>query len=355
MTAGSRALRAPRFRRAEPGAPFTVPIRNRPFLAGSDHRSFPDRIPDAGDMIPVLAADGPVPADPGDPLLAGAVRDLLDEELSVRGGVLVRGLPLADRPGFERLVTGMSYEGLGYRGGIAVRKNDSGVALKASEEDPRITLSPHNEMAYLPDYPRRIFFFCESAATEGGEVPVNDIRETAEMLPPDVQESFRVRGVRYHRCLAKESQPGAGGWADTFGTRDRHVVQEHLDASGYVYEWGGDDVLRYYYRRGAFAVHPETGKELWFNQVTELHCSYWRAHPDFPSDLPARSYPATTSFGDGTPFDDDEISFLRGLLWRTTKAVRMRPGDMLVLDNQVVQHGRMSYTGPRRHYVSLSR
>jgi hypothetical protein len=349
---------APRFRRAEGGAPFTIPVRNRPFLAGSAHLSFPERIPDAGGMIPVREAAGPVAADPADALLAGAVRDVVDEELPAAGGVLVRGLPLADRTGFEKLVTGLGYEPLGYRGGIAVRRNDSGVALKASEEDPRITLSPHNEMAYLPDSPRRVFFFCETAAAAGGEVPVNDIRQTVAAIPPDIQEVFRTRGVRYHRTLAKESGPGATGWADTFGTTDPHEVADHLGASGYDYEWGGDggdDVLRYHYRQDAFAAHPDTGQELWFNQVTELHCSYWRSHPDFPADLPAHHYPATTTYGDGGPIEDDEISFLRGVLWRSTRAVRMRPGDLLVLDNRVVQHGRMSYTGRRRHYVSLSR
>lgn len=343
---------APRFRRAEPGAPFSLPIRNRPFLAGSAHPSFPERIGDAGEMIPVLEAD--MPGDLADGLLAGAVREAVDAELPVSGGVLIRGLPLTDRPGFEKLVTGLGYEALGYRGGIAVRKNDSGVALKASEEDSRITLSPHNEMAYLPDYPRRVFFFCETAAPSGGEVPVNDIRETAAAIPHDVKAAFRTRGVRYHRTLAMASGPGATGWADTFGTTDRGQLADHLAASGYTSEWDGD-VLRYHYRREAFAAHPESAEELWFNQVTELHCSYWRSHPDFAADLPAYDYPATTTYGDGTPFEDDEISFLRGVLWRTTKAVRMLPGDLLVLDNQVVQHGRMAYRGTRRHYVSLSR
>ncbi|WUH90989.1 TauD/TfdA family dioxygenase [Streptomyces sp. NBC_00433] len=344
---------APRFRLADPCTPFSLPIRNRPFLAGSAHPSFPERIADAGGMIPVLEADAP--DDVADDLLAGAVREVVDAELPLSGGVLVRGLPLTDRPGFERLVTGLGYEGLGYRGGIAVRKNDSDVALKASEEDSRITLSPHNEMAYLPHFPRRIFFFCEAAAPSGGEVPVNDIRETAAAIPPDIKEAFRARGVRYHRTLAKESGPGATGWADTFGTTDRAELADHLAESGYAFEWGVDDVLRYHYRREAFAAHPETGEELWFNQVTELHCSYWRSHPDFAADLPARDYPATTTYGDGMPFEEDEVSFLRGALWRTTKAVRMIPGDLLVLDNQVVQHGRMAYRGTRRHYVSLSR
>jgi alpha-ketoglutarate-dependent taurine dioxygenase len=335
------------FRRIEHGPSFTVPVRHREFLAGSAHENFPDSVADAGAMIPVFGADGPVsPA---------VVREVIDDALPRHGGVLLRGLPLTDKAGFEHLVANLGYNRSGYEGGIAVRKNDAGIALHASQEDRRITLSPHNEMAYLPDYPRRVLFFCESAATSGGEVPVNDVRETTEILPDDVKETFRDKGIRYHRNLARESSGGEMGWVDTFRTEDARAVAQRLTASGYHVEWGSDDALRYHYRRDAFAAHPETGEELWFNQVTELHCSYWRSHPRFPTDLPDHEYPATTAYGDGSVIDEDLIAFLRGALWRTTRAVRMSRGDVLVLDNQVFQHGRFAFEGPRRHFVSLTR
>ncbi|QFZ21363.1 TauD/TfdA family dioxygenase [Saccharothrix syringae] len=335
------------FRRIEHGPHFEVPVRHREFLAGSEHENFPDSVPDIGDMIPVLGADGSVsPA---------AVRAAVDEALPRYGGVLLRGLPLTAKAGFEHLVANLGYDRTGYEGGIAVRANDAGVALNASQEDHRITLSPHNEMAYLPNYPRRILFFCESAATSGGEVPVNDIRETGAIIPEDVKRTFRDKGIRYHRNLARENSNGEMGWVATFRTEDKGAIEEHLTASGFDFEWGGEDELRYHYRREAFTAHPETGEELWFNQVTELHCSYWRSHPHFPPGLPDHEYPATTAYGDGSPIDEELISFLRGALWRTTRAVRMSPGDVLVLDNQVLQHGRFAFDGPRRHFVSLTR
>jgi alpha-ketoglutarate-dependent taurine dioxygenase len=327
-------------------------VRNRAFLAGSAHDNFPESVPDFGNMIPTVASGR---VDCPHSVLVAAIGEVVDEMLPEFGGVLLRGLPLTDKAGFEQVVVGLGHEPVGYQGGIAVRKNDSGVALNASQEDRRITLSPHNEMAYLPTYPRKIFFLCESAAVDGGEVPINDIRETVKIIPEHVLEAFRVRGIRYHRNLSREPSDGEMGWVETFGTADPGLVAEHLTASNYTYEWTGDGGLRYHYRRDAFIAHPETGEELWFNQVTELHCSYWRSHPDFPGDLPDEAYPATTTYGDGAAIDEDLISFLRGALWRTTRAVRMRPGDVLVLDNQVLQHGRFAFEGPRRHFVSLTR
>ncbi|WP_320069442.1 TauD/TfdA family dioxygenase [Micromonospora sp. RTGN7] len=343
--------RTPTFRTVPPGTPFRVPVRGRAYLAGSTHENFPESVPDIGDTIPTLMLDRAASAGPQ---LAAAVRDAVDEALPTHGGVLLRGLPLTDRAGFETLVAGLGYDLVGYRGGIAVRRNDSAVALHASDEDARVTLSPHNEMAYLPRYPRKIFFFCEKQAERGGEVPVNDIRRTAELIPASVLDEFRERGVRYHRNLPRTSTAGETGWLDTFGTDDRSTVEEHLRTSGYECTWNADGRLRYHYRRDAFVTHPVTGEELWFNQVTELNCSYWRAHPGFPADLPDDDYPATTTYGDGAPIPPELVSYLRGVLWRTTRAVRMRAGDVLALDNQVLQHGRFAYEGVRQHYVSLT-
>ena len=344
--------RTPTFRPVEPGEPFQVPVHGRAYLAGSAHGNFPETVPHIGDLIPTLALE---PADGPGPSLAAAVRAVVDEALPRHGGVLLRGLPLTDRSGFEALVAGLGYELVGYRGGIAVRRNDSDVALHASDEDARITLSPHNEMAYLPEYPRKIFFFCEKQAERGGEVPVNDIRASAALIPAPLLAEFRERGVCYHRNLPRGSSAGETGWVDTFGTDDCDRVEAQLRGSGYECAWDDDGRLRYHYRRDAFATHPDTGEELWFNQVTELHCSYWRAHPGFPGDLPDHAYPATTTYGDGTPIEPERVSYLRGSLWRTTRAVRMRAGDVLALDNQVMQHGRFAYEGTRRHFVSLTR
>jgi alpha-ketoglutarate-dependent taurine dioxygenase len=342
---------APTFRLLERGSPFVVPVRNREFLAGSTDINVPETIPDAGAMIPVRE---PEHTDCSPAQLAAASRAVIDETLPVAGGVQLRGLGLADKAAFERFIGDLGYPAAGYEGGIAVRKNDAGLALNASQEDRRITLAPHNEMAYLPSYPRKIFFFCESEATLGGEVPVNDIRETIAVLPERVKDDFRREGIRYHRNLPRESAAGEMGWVDTFRTDEKRLVER---AVGPEYEvgWGDGDRLHYSYRHSAFVAHPETGEELWFNQVTELHCSYWRSHPDFPGDLADHDYPATTTYGSGKSIDETLISFLRAALWQTARAVKMRRGDVLILDNQVLQHGRFSFEGPRRHFVSLAR
>ena len=66
MTSSPDAV-APTFRRAAHGSPFRVAVRNREFLAGSAHDSFPESVPDAGELIPTFAAEQ---ADCPSPVLA---------------------------------------------------------------------------------------------------------------------------------------------------------------------------------------------------------------------------------------------------------------------------------------------
>ncbi|WP_286202883.1 TauD/TfdA family dioxygenase [Rhizobium lusitanum] len=332
---------------------FRVPVHGRPFLATSDHPLVPKDIPDIGSRILTVA---PMETDGflDDPDNLEKCRCMIDDQLAVNRGVLLRNFALRDRSEFEAFIRALGYGTFSYKGGIAIREQENRVSMNASDEDSRITLAPHNEMAYLANYPRKIFFYCDTQAERGGEVPINDIRETLPLIPSDIREKFERLGVRYYRMLPRRSQSGQTGWTETFGTSDCVEVEAYMRQNGYDFEWIDDDRLKYSYQRPAILRHPETGEQLWFNQITELNSSYWRNHPQFAGDLPEDAYPATTSYGDGSPIDPDTIGLLRAALWRSSYAVRMQPQDLLVLDNQIMQHGRFAYEGARRHYVSMA-
>lgn len=326
-----------------------VPVRGRPYSAGADSALVPVTIPVANDLALGLARPCGTPAE-----AAARCRGAIDARLSASGALLFRSLPLANRADFDAFMGALGYAPHSYSGGIAVRARDAGRALLSSQEDPRITMAPHNEMAYLPDYPRKVFFFCAAAADEGGEVPINDIRLSAAQIPDEVLAEFERRRIGYHRYLPRMSTPTQIGWQDTFGLDDPDAIDALMRAKGHTHRWHDDGGLGYSYVHDAFRPDPATGAPLWFNQVTELHCSYWRHHPHFPSDSDDARYPATTTYGDGEPIDPALVTALRATLWRTSRAVAMRSGDVLVLDNTYIQHGRFAFSGPRMHLVSLT-
>lgn len=328
----------------------TVQVRHRPYLAGSHSAHMPDDIPMANGEVLVWQGGRVSPAE-----AASACRSAIDSCLKETGSLILRRLPVANRTDFNAFMAAMDYMPHSYEGGIAVRERDAGHVLVASQEDARISMAPHNEMAYLPNYPDKVFFLCVKAAEDGGEVPINDVRHSIDRIPDAVLRKFSDKGIRYHRVLPRDSSGTEIGWRDTFGTPDRDALEAFMQAKGHRIQWLANEGLSYSYVRDAFLPDPVTAQPLWFNQVTELHSSYWREHPLFSSQLPDTSYPATTTYGDGEPIDSDLITSLRAALWQTSRAVAMQTGDLFVLDNTYVQHGRFSYTGTRLHLVSLTK
>ena len=53
------------------------------------------------------------------------------------------------------------------------------------------------------------------------------------------------------------------------------------------------------------------------------------------------------TFGDGTPIADDDMDAVRDAIWKNMVFFKWRRGDVLVIDNDAVAHGRMPYAGPR--------
>ncbi|WP_259753664.1 TauD/TfdA family dioxygenase [Pseudomonas sp. GCEP-101] len=319
-----------------------VAIRDRSYLAGSGSPDVPKTIPRASSEHLLMIEGGQAGGAVED--IAMFCREIINSSLYERGAILFEGLRLCDREDFNSFVEHLGYKPFSYSGGIAVRNHEPGLVLMASNEDSRITMAPHNEMAYLSKFPRKIFFFCAQEGLQGGEVPISDIRKSVMRIPADILDKFRTLGVRYYRNLPRENTSSEIGWPETFETTDKRVVESIMKSKGFDYRWGDRDRLSYSYVNPAFVQHCDTGEELWFNQVTELHCSYWRNHPLYPSDLPEDAYPATTAYGDGTPIPESLITFLRAVLWEPALAVKMKRGDVLALDNLVIQHGRIGFS-----------
>ena len=65
--------------------------------------------------------------------------------------------------------------------------------------------------------------------------------------------------------------------------------------------------------------------------------------------------PHDISYGDGSPIADSDIQLIRDILWDEAAQFRWEAGDLLIVDNERLAHGRRAYTGPRRVLVSLAR
>ncbi|WP_441245348.1 TauD/TfdA family dioxygenase [Kitasatospora sp. McL0602] len=230
-----------------------------------------------------------------------------------------------------------------------------GQNLYTSTEYPQeFTISMHNEMSYAHQWPARLAFYCEIAAETGGATPVVDGVRWLEALDPEVREAFSG-GVRYLQNL-HDGYGFGKSWQQTFETESREEVEAFLSGTAATWEWKKDGGLRVAQLRPATTRHPVTGTEVWFNQADQWHPAGLgdETAATLASILPPEDLPQSVTLADGTPIPAEWVEQIRDRGLECAVNVDWRPGDVLLIDNVLVGHGRRPFTGSRRVLVAMS-
>ncbi|GAB2727632.1 TauD/TfdA family dioxygenase [Kitasatospora kifunensis] len=230
-----------------------------------------------------------------------------------------------------------------------------GSNVYTSTEYPQAyTISMHNEMSYAHTWPTRLTFYCAAAPTSQGATPVVDGALWLESLDDGVREAFQG-GVRYTQNL--HGGDGLGkSWQDTFETQDRDEVDAFLKGAEASWTWGPDDNLMVSQVRPSTICHPKTGAEVWFNQSDQWHPASLgdETAKALAQIMPAEELPQSVTFADGSPIPDAYVLHVRDRGLENAVDVDWYEGDLLLIDNVLVGHGRRPFTGPRRVLVAMS-
>ena len=291
----------------------------------------------------------------GDRSLARIAADRTDElrHLLLRDGALLfRGFNVFSAGEFEEIVHCFSRKPpLAYRGGASPRvrlgKND---VYTSTEYPASIQLPLHNELSYTSTFPDHLYFCCLTEPATGGETTLGDSRRILTRIESRIRDQFKIRQVRYERCL--DSNIGSGySWQDSFESEDRVEVEKRCKEAECGFEWT-DYGLSLSEVRPATTIHPETGDEVWFNQADGFHIS--TATGDGCRSLTATPPRLHSSFGDGTPICVLILASVRKAIEQETIKHKWRRGDMLILDNRLTAHGRMPFRGQRQIAVAMT-
>lgn len=243
---------------------------------------------------------------------------------------------------------------LAYVHGNSPRSKVGKNVYTSTEYPAEYTISMHNEMSYAHKWPARLLFFCERAPETGGATPVVDGVRWLEALDPDVRTAF-AGGLRYTQNL--HGGRGLGkSWQDTFETDDRAAVEEFLAGADTTWEWRADGGLRVTQIRAATTRHPVTGVEVWFNQADQWHAAGLEGDTAAAlyQIMPEEELPQSVTFADGSPIPAEYITQVRDRGLATAVDVDWQAGDLMLIDNILVGHGRRPFTGPRRVLVAMS-
>ena len=211
----------------------------------------------------------------------------------------------------------------------------------------------HNEGTYWLTYPLKIYFGCLIAAQQGGETPIADCRNIFQRIHPQIREKFIEKKVLYVRNY----NDGFGlTWQTVFQTRDKAVVEEYCRSNAIEFEWKDGDRLRTRQVRQAVAKHPKTGELVWFNHATFFHVS--TLEPTLRDALLAEfresDLPNNTYYGDGSLIETEVLEELRTAYQQEMVLFPWQQGDLLMLDNMSVAHGRSPFVGQRKVVVGMA-
>jgi alpha-ketoglutarate-dependent taurine dioxygenase len=300
--------------------------------------------------------DGPPPDADG---LAADIESVVpraNEQLLVHGAVLLRGFGIGTPADVHTAVSRFGDPFDRYLHGNSPREAVHTGVWTSTEYPAEFDISLHNELSQSHRWPERLFFCCLVAPASGGQTPVSDGRAMLADMDPAVRARFEAHGVAYLQSM--HGGYGLGrSWQETYETDDEHKVEEYLREAGVGFTWTDEEDLRTRQVRPATRTHPVTGAEVWFNQADQFHVS--NLPPEQSAALLAlveseEELPLSATFGDGGPIPEADLAHVRELARRNEFAFDWRPGDLMMIDNLLVMHGRHAFTGARRVLVSMT-
>jgi alpha-ketoglutarate-dependent taurine dioxygenase len=277
-------------------------------------------------------------------------KTFLDSVLHKSGAILFRGFPVNTASDFNDVVEAFGFEELPYVGGAAPRTNVVGRVFTANESPPDQKIPFHHEMAQVPEFPSKLFFFCEVEPGSGGETPIvlsHIIYEKMKERHPEFVERLEEHGLLYTRVLGEDDDPSSPigrGWKSTFLTKDKSVAEQRAAKLGMKLEWVDDAVKTVMGPIPAIKFDKTRQHKIWFNSMVAAYTGWEDARND-----PVKA----VTFGDGKPLPADIIYDCLKILEEECVAFPWQKGDVLLLDNLAILHSRRSFNPPRRILASL--
>ena len=276
--------------------------------------------------------------------------------ISAHGAILFRETKVRTAKEFEQVCRSRTPVLMSYVGGGSPRKQLGGSVYTSTEYSQDLSIQLHCEAAYLPEMPTRVWFFCQTPPSERGETTLGDMRLVEARLSSELVDRFRRRSVLY----VSNFHGGLGfgkSWMDVYETNDRVAVEQRLREIGGEFTWKSDGSLRVQLRAPATRIHSSNRQEIWVSQAANWHPlgvgddhfnRMLHIYGD-PSNFPTMAF-----YGDGTLIEPGDIREMSEALNAEETIFTWRPGDILLIDNEVIAHGRRPFVGSRRICVALA-
>lgn len=194
----------------------------------------------------------------------------------------------------------------------------------------------HAELSYLPELPEVLWFCCVSPPGDDGDTLVCDGARLWSAFDTPMRQAFLDKKIRYSAVWPRET------WQRYFEVETASQLTARLaPLASVTFRLNAGDRLSFKYVTPAVRAHRDTGDACFVNAV--LHWGLDGLH-DF------------LSFEDGTPISPSLLAAVQERADATTSAVAWRRGDVVMIDNTRVMHGRRAFSDPmRKLHVRMGR
>lgn len=277
----------------------------------------------------------------------------LESELSRSGALLFRGFPIDSAESFDAFSAAFGYPSFTYQESLsnAVRINFTERVFTANEAPKDVEIFLHHEMAQTPVSPDKLFFFCKTAALEGGATPIcrsDQLYTALRRSDPELAQKFFDKGLKYTTHMPAEDDHDSGqgrSWKSTLSVDTAEQAEEKLAELGYSWNWQDDGSLR--------AVTPvlpavrtlEDGTEVFYNQLVAAYMG-WAGVRENPS--------SAITFGDDSDIPVAGLQKIVELSADFTFDLAWQDGDVALIDNKMTMHGRRPFSGDRKRQVLVA-
>ncbi len=279
---------------------------------------------------------------------------LLEDMLLKYGGLLLRNFNIHSVSEFNRIVQSFSPQLLEYVYRSTPRTRLGGKIYTATEYPADRVIPLHNENAYSRSWPYKIFFFSVIVAAEGGETPIADSRNVYKRIDSKIRAKFEEQGVMYTRNYTKGIDLS---WQEVFQTENKEDVERYCHEHDIVYEWkAGSPELTTKQVCQASLIHPVSKEPVWFNQAHLFHISSLdeKSRLSLIKEVGEENLPRNAYYGNGEPIEIDALEHICEAYTKEKVVFKWNKGDIMILDNLLMAHGREPYKGERKVAVAMA-
>ncbi|MBW4572072.1 MAG: TauD/TfdA family dioxygenase [Tolypothrix carrinoi HA7290-LM1] len=240
-----------------------------------------------------------------------------------------------------------TYQGGGLRWGVLDRQaiNNIETLLTTSGHSQGFPIELHGEMYYLKNHPTILWFYCENPPIQGGQTTVSDGREIFKNLSDETKKLFQSQKIKYVR------QQASGEWQTTFQTDDLNIVQKFCDENETKLSINSETgAITTEYVCSAI-VKSRDGEDVFINNLLLIYIAEWAFQSGWFAEnlkMTNSSPPLVVRMEDGSCIPEHIIEELQQICDNLTIDIQWEKGDVLMIDNTKILHGRREATASNR-------